>query len=100
MAVSESGKRRSSHTSKQSNSRSLRSERGFAPAASLSIRSYRTGDRCLRKITTHLAIVTVLASTILVFITRNGNGTAQEFLPSPPNDRSLIYTLDDQNKLV
>ena len=51
----------------------------------------------MRKITTHLAIVTVLAS-FLVSISRNGR--AQEFLPSPPNDRSLIYTLDDQNKLV
>ena len=26
--------------------------------------------------------------------------TAQEFLPTPPADRTLIYTLDDQNKLV
>ncbi len=26
--------------------------------------------------------------------------TAQEFLPSPPSDRSLIYMLDEQNKLV
>jgi hypothetical protein len=26
--------------------------------------------------------------------------TAQEFLPSPPPDRSLIYMLDEQNKLV
>jgi hypothetical protein len=26
--------------------------------------------------------------------------TAQEFLPSPPSDRALIYTLDEQNKLV
>ncbi len=51
----------------------------------------------LRKITRHLAIVTVLAS-ILVFITHTGK--AQEFLPSPPPDRSLIYTLDDQNKLA
>ena len=24
----------------------------------------------------------------------------QEFLPSPPADHSLIYTLDEQNKLV
>lgn len=28
------------------------------------------------------------------------NQTAQEFLPSPPADRTLIYVLDDQNKLV
>jgi hypothetical protein len=26
--------------------------------------------------------------------------TAQEFLPSPPSDRTLIYMLDDQNRLV
>ena len=26
--------------------------------------------------------------------------TAQEFLPSPPSDHALIYTLDNQNKLV
>jgi hypothetical protein len=26
--------------------------------------------------------------------------TSQEFLPSPPSDRALIYTLDEQNKLV
>ena len=25
---------------------------------------------------------------------------SQEFLPSPPSDRSLIYTLDEQNRLV
>ena len=25
---------------------------------------------------------------------------SQEFLPSPPSDRALIYTLDEQNKLV
>jgi hypothetical protein len=26
--------------------------------------------------------------------------TAQEFIPTPPADRTLIYTLDDQNRLV
>jgi hypothetical protein len=26
--------------------------------------------------------------------------TAQEFIPAPPADRTLTYTLDDQNKLV
>src|SRR6267142_4874489 len=29
-----------------------------------------------------------------------GTSNAQEFLPSPPSDHALIYTLDDQNKLV
>ena len=33
---------------------------------------------------------------VLVSIT----AIAQEFLPSPPTDRSLIYTLDEQNKLT
>lgn len=26
--------------------------------------------------------------------------TAQEFIPTPPADRTLIYTLDDQNRLI
>jgi len=51
----------------------------------------------LRKIKNYLAVAAALGS-IFVFITRNGR--AQEFLPSAPSDRSLIYTLDDQNKLV
>lgn len=33
-----------------------------------------------------------------VFVTPTGN--TQEFLPPPPPARDLIYTLDDQNKLV
>ena len=49
------------------------------------------------KIKPSIAIVVVLG-LIVVFITSNGK--AQEFLPSAPPDRSLIYTLDDQNKLV
>lgn len=28
------------------------------------------------------------------------SSTAQEFLPAPPADRGLVYTLDEQNKLV
>jgi hypothetical protein len=55
-------------------------------------------EMTLRKIKTYLAIVAVLASIILAFMSRTGR--AQEFLPSPPPDRSLIYSLDDQNKLV
>jgi hypothetical protein len=51
----------------------------------------------LRKLNKYLAIAVVLGS-ICAFVTRNGR--AQEFLPSPPPDRGLIYTLDDQNKLV
>jgi len=49
------------------------------------------------KIKTHLAIIAVLGFLAL-FVTRNES--AQEFLPAPPAERSLIYTLDDQNKLV
>src|SRR6266852_1086032 len=52
----------------------------------------------LHKIKTDPAMVALLAAIILVFISRNGR--AQEFLPSPPPDRSLIYSLDDQNKLA
>jgi hypothetical protein len=51
----------------------------------------------LSKIKRYLAIVAVLGS-VFVFITRNGS--TQEFLPAAPLDRSLIYMLDDQNKLV
>jgi len=35
---------------------------------------------------------------IFAFFTRTP--AVQEFLPSPPADRALIYVLDDQNKLV
>ncbi|MDX6306061.1 MAG: hypothetical protein QOI77_3030 [Blastocatellia bacterium] len=45
------------------------------------------------KIKSYLAIVAVLGC---VFVLVEG----QEFLPSAPPDRSLIYTLDEQNKLV
>lgn len=51
----------------------------------------------MRKLKICFGIVAVLGST-LVLITHTGR--AQEFLPAPPPDRSLIYTLDDQNKLV
>jgi len=40
----------------------------------------------------------VLLGLIFGFFTRTS--TAQEYLPSPPADRVLIYILDDQNKLV
>ena len=51
----------------------------------------------MRTIKNYLAIAAVLGS---VFVSTTRNGRAQEFLPSAPPDRSLIYTLDDQNKLV
>jgi hypothetical protein len=40
----------------------------------------------------------VLLGFILVFLARNF--AAQEFLPSPPSDRALVYILDNQNKLM
>jgi hypothetical protein len=36
----------------------------------------------------------------VIFILVTQASTAQEFLPSPPADRALIYVLDDQNRLV
>ena len=47
----------------------------------------------MRKIKNYLAIVAALGC---VFVLVKG----QEFLPAAPPDRSLIYMLDDQNKLV
>ena len=40
----------------------------------------------------------VLPAFLVIF--GAGPDCAQEFLPSPPADRALIYVLDDQNKLV
>ena len=40
----------------------------------------------------------VLLGFLVVFVARTD--CAQEFLPSPPADRALIYALDDQNKLM
>ena len=51
----------------------------------------------MRKLKQYLAIAVLLGS-ICAFVTPNGR--AQEFLPSPPPDRGLIYTLDDKNQLV
>jgi len=51
----------------------------------------------LHKIKNYLALVVILPA-IFVLVTRNGR--AQEFLPAAPPDRSLIYMLDDQNRLV
>jgi len=43
-------------------------------------------------------IVLVVCGAISLFPTPPS--TAQEFLPSPPSDRTLIYLLDEQNRLV
>ena len=46
-------------------------------------------------------VVGVIAMIVCVAITffLSPTFTAQEFLPSPPPDRSLIYRLDEDNKL-
>jgi len=60
------------------------------------LRAFITGAGNLRNIKNYLALAALLGAAFA--ITRNGK--AQEFLPSAPPDRSLIYTLDEQNKLV
>ena len=46
-----------------------------------------------------LSVAAVLAyGAIALFPLRTF--TAQEFLPSPPSDRTLVYMLDEQNRLV
>ncbi len=47
----------------------------------------------------HKPTLTALASFALIFFCFHRTFTAQEFLPSPPSDRGLIYRLDEQNKL-
>ncbi len=47
--------------------------------------------------TRRIFIAGLMVSSLMLMAT---DGRAQEFLPKPPADRALIYTLDDQNKLV
>ena len=42
----------------------------------------------------------IFAALIFTFAATIWNVWAQEFLPSPPSDKTLIYILDGQNKLV
>jgi hypothetical protein len=57
-----------------------------------------TGRRvCLRKIRRIIGAL-VLPGLIMILSIQAAN--AQEFLPAAPSDRSLIYRLDEQNKLV
>lgn len=42
----------------------------------------------------------VFATLIFSVVVSGWNAWAQEFLPSPPEDKTLIYILDSQNKLV
>jgi hypothetical protein len=53
----------------------------------------RQDERQLRQLMTAAVGIIMLLFTARI-------ECAQEFLPSPPSDRSLIYILDDQNKLV
>ena len=46
----------------------------------------------------HYTVIMVALAVIGAIAIRTA--AAQEFLPAPPSDRSLIYTLDEQNKLV
>jgi len=48
----------------------------------------------------HKPALAALASFALMLYCFSLTSTAQEFLPSPPSDRNLIYMLDEQNKLV
>ena len=43
---------------------------------------------------------TRLALLALFFISLRGASAAQEFLPTPPSDRNLVYILDEQNQLA
>jgi hypothetical protein len=55
-------------------------------------------------LTVHLQATTIVPILMMLCLQTNffhaRTFAAQEFLPSPPADRTLIYTLDDQNKLV
>ena len=42
----------------------------------------------------------ILVTVIFMFAANLGNVRAQEFLPSPPSDKTLIYILDSQNNLM
>ena len=42
----------------------------------------------------------VIGSVVVVLVLFSGLVTGQDFLPLPPADPTLIYTLDEQNKLV
>jgi hypothetical protein len=65
--------------------------------SSISKQGVLLGDFNLRKLKNYLAIALVLGS---IFVCASPSGSAQEFLPAAPSDQTLIYTLDEQNKLV
>ena len=57
-----------------------------------------SGQKFFRRLN-ELALL-AFASFALILFCFSPILTAQEFLPSPPSDRTLIYMLDEQNKLV
>jgi hypothetical protein len=56
----------------------------------------RLESQGIRRVWSAAAVLVCAAITLFPLPTL----TAQEFLPSPPSDRALIYMLDEQNKLV
>ena len=44
--------------------------------------------------------IRILAAVVVMFAVNFGNARGQDFLPSPPSDKTLIYILDSQNNLV
>ena len=44
--------------------------------------------------------IRILAAVVVMFAANFGNARGQDFLPSPPSDKTLIYILDSQNNLV
>src|SRR5512141_778520 len=46
------------------------------------------------------AFITLLFSVAIAGVGAAHTTSAQEFLPSPPADRGLVYVLDQQNNLV
>jgi hypothetical protein len=44
--------------------------------------------------------IRILAAVVVMFAANFWNARGQDFLPSPPSDKTLIYILDSQNNLV
>jgi hypothetical protein len=60
-------------------------------------KGFMLSDVARRKALATLFGTTAGLTLIMLCLTQ---ASAQEFLPSPPSDRALIYTLDEQNRLV
>ena len=48
----------------------------------------------------HLTTKCLILALIFIAAANRWNVQAQEFLPAPPSDKTLIYILDGQNKLI